>query len=103
MFRTDDHGTVSISRVLRLTYCHKKNNMGARWKKCVFSIILRNYGVCLRYFYGENMVNLITRMVSMEIVWRKCGDLFFYGDFMIELSWRCVYGENMIPVNRITK
>ena len=25
-------------------------------------------------FYGENMENLITRKVSMEIVWRWCGE-----------------------------
>ena len=24
--------------------------------------------------YGENMVNLITRRVSLKIVWRQCGD-----------------------------
>ena len=28
-------------------------------------------------FYGENMVNLITRIVSMEIVWRQCGERYF--------------------------
>ena len=30
------------------------------------------------------MVNLITRMVSMEIVWKQCGELYF--------SWR-LYGK----------
>ena len=40
-------------------------------EKNVFSIIWRDYAICLR-FYGENMVNLIKRMVSMEIVGRQC-------------------------------
>ena len=31
------------------------------------------------------MVNLITRMVSMEIVWGQCGESDFYGDFMVKL------------------
>ena len=36
------------------------------------------------------MVNLITRMISMEIVWRQCGQESdtFYGDFMVKLIWR---------------
>ena len=34
------------------------------------------------------MINLITRVVSMEIVWRPCGEWFFYGDFMVKLVWR---------------
>ena len=38
------------------------------------------------------MVNLINGMVSMEIVWRQCGDCVesntFYGDFMVKLVWR---------------
>ena len=25
-------------------------------------------------FHGENVVNLITRMVSMEIIWIQCGE-----------------------------
>ena len=52
--------------------------------KCVFSVIWRNYVICL---YGENMANLITRMVHMEIVWRLYGESLendtFYGDFML--------------------
>ena len=37
------------------------------------------------------MVNLIDRMVSMEIVWRQCGV------FMMKLSWRLsgVFMEKM--------
>ena len=34
------------------------------------------------------MVNLITRMVSMEIVWRQCGGWYCYGDFIIKLIRR---------------
>ena len=33
------------------------------------------------------MVNLITRIVSMEIVWRQCGQCdIFYENFMAKLS-----------------
>ena len=43
------------------------------------------------------MVNLITRMVDMKIVWRVRGD--FYGDFMVKLVSRLLgvfNGENMV-------
>ena len=40
-------------------------------KKCVFFIIWRNNVVCLR-FYGENIVNLVIRIVNMKTVWRQC-------------------------------
>ena len=36
------------------------------------------------------MVNLVTRMVSMEIVWRQCGEGYFYGDFMVNKSRDCL-------------
>ena len=45
------------------------------------------------------MVNLITRMVSMEIVWGHCGDGYFYGDFVVKLILEIVWsfhGENMV-------
>ena len=42
----------------------------------------------VRGFYGESMINLITRMVSV----RLCGDNVekntFCGDFMVILVWR---------------
>ena len=34
------------------------------------------------------MENIITRIVSMEIVWRQCGEGYFkvfYGDFMMKI------------------
>ena len=37
-------------------------------------------------FYGENVVNLITRIVSIDIVWGQFG--VFYGDFIVKLVWR---------------
>ena len=43
------------------------------WDYCVFSIIWKNCVTCLD-FSEENMVNLIARMVSMEIVWRLYGE-----------------------------
>ena len=30
------------------------------------------------------MVNLITKMVSMETVWRQCGERYFHGDFIVK-------------------
>ena len=45
------------------------------------------------------MVNLNTRMVSIETVWRHCGKRYFYRDFMVKLIWRlsgffwATYGE----------
>ena len=41
-------------------------------EKLCFSIIWRNKVICLE-FYGDNMVNLITKMVSMGIEWGHCG------------------------------
>ena len=32
----------------------------------------------VRGFYGENMVNIITRMVSMEIEWKNWRVLFLW-------------------------
>ena len=50
------------------------------------------------------MVNLITRMVCMEIAWRQCGERYFlwrfYGKISLEVIWR-FFGEKMI--NRITR
>ena len=39
-------------------------------------------------FRGENMVNLITRMNSMDIVWRCVESHTFRGDFMATLVLR---------------
>ena len=50
------------------------------------------------------MVNLITRMVSMEIVWRQCGECYFLWKFYSKISLEVVqsiHGENM--VNLITR
>ena len=42
------------------------------------------------------MVNLITRMVCMEVVWRQCGERYFlwrfYGKISLEVIWG-VHGE----------
>ena len=55
-------------------------------------------------FYGENKVNLITRMVSMVIVWRQREEWYFllrfYGKISLEIVWG-FHGENM--VNQITR
>ena len=34
------------------------------------------------------MVNLIARMVSVEVVWRQCGEWNFSGDFIVNFVWR---------------
>ena len=39
-------------------------------------------------FYIENVVNQITRMDSMEIVWRHCSEWYFNGDFLAKVVWR---------------
>ena len=41
-------------------------------KNCAFSIRSRNYIICLELLRRKIMVNLITRIVSMEVVWRQC-------------------------------
>ena len=45
------------------------------------------------------MTNVITKIVSMEIVRRQCGERYFYGDLMAKLVWRLsgvfMPGENM--------
>ena len=38
-------------------------------------------------FHGENMANLITKMASVEIMWRQCGERYFYGDSTVKLVW----------------
>ena len=49
--------------------------------------------------YVENIVSLITRMISMEIVWRQCEEWYFlwifYGRISLEIAM-CFHGENMI-------
>ena len=50
------------------------------------------------------MVNLIARMVSMEIVWRQCEECYFLWRFYGKISLEIVlgfHGENM--VNQITR
>ena len=37
-------------------------------------------------FYGENMVNLITKMVNMDIVRRKCGEFYYLWRFNGKIS-----------------
>ena len=63
---------------------------------------MEKYVICLR-LCGENVVNLITRVVSMEIVWRQCEEILllkFYGKISQEIVWR-FYGKNM--VDQITR
>ena len=47
------------------------------------------------------MVNLITRMVSMEIVWTLYGDCMdsdtFHGTLLVRLKWR-LYGNSIYHV-----
>ena len=51
---------------------------------CVFSIIWRHYVICLG-FYEENIVSLIARMHSIEIVLRwSFAPSFFIASCMIE-------------------
>ena len=49
------------------------------------------------------MVSLITRMVSMKIVWRQCGESYFLwrlcGQISLKIAWG-FHGEDMI--NQIT-
>ena len=50
------------------------------------------------------MGNLITRMVSTEIVWRQCGECYFLWKFDGKISLevvKSIHGENM--GNQITR
>ena len=38
------------------------------------------------------MVNLVTRMVSMETVWTQCGESYFQRRFYGKISLEIVYG-----------
>ena len=55
-----------------------------------FSIVWRNCVICLKV-YGEDMVNLITRMASMVTEWRHCGESYylwrFYGKISLLIVW----------------
>ena len=50
---------------------YSRAGVGLDWKNVLFSIIWRNYIIC-RMFYGENLLNLVIRMITMEIAWRQC-------------------------------
>ena len=74
-------------------------------ERCVFSTIWKNYVIFYSWvFYGENMVNVVTRMVCMEIEWRQGREWYFpwkfYGKISLEIFWD-FHGENM--VNQITR
>ena len=49
-------------------------------------------------FYGENMVNVITRMACIEIVWRQSEDWYFlwkfYGKINLDIVWG-FHGDSM--------
>ena len=69
---------------------------------------MRNYVICQRFSW-EKHVNLITRMVKMEIVWRQCGVNLesdtLYGDFYVKISLEIVWGfheENMVNRNTLS-
>ena len=46
------------------------------------------------------MLNLIKTMVSMEIVWGQCGELYFlwrfYGKISLEIVWGIFMEKNMV-------
>ena len=39
------------------------------------------------------MVNLITRMNNVEIIWDSVESDTFYGDFMVKSVWRYAFSE----------
>ena len=71
---------------------------------CFLHNIENLYNLSEVSFHGEFRVNVMTRMVSMEIVWRQCGERYFLWRFYGKISLEIVlgfHGENM--VNQITR